>query len=208
MKWDSVDVFGPIPDPSPEAMVLSEELGLDLSKPIVVAGSTAEGEEALLHRVCPPGAQLVCAPRKVDRFDDAAAAMPGCTRRSTGEPESNTRFVLDTIGELSTLYEIADVVVIGRSFFGLYGSDPLEPVALGKPVLIGPAYSDFENQVEVLLVEDGIEVVDRDGLGDRIHALLQDPARRAQLGDHARQCVGRHQGASRAHADLLLNLIR
>lgn len=208
MKWDAVEVFGPIPDPSSEAMVLSEELGLDLSKPIVVAGSTAEGEEVLLDRVCPAGAQLVCAPRKVDRFDEAAGVMPGCTRRSSGESKPNSRFVLDTIGELSTLYELADVVVIGRSFFGLYGSDPLEPVALGKPVLIGPAYSDFENQVEVLLIEDGIEVVDRDGLGDRIYALLKDPARRVQLGDNARQCVGRHQGASKAHRDLLLNLIR
>ena len=136
--------------------------------------------------------------------NESNAAVAGWTRRSTGEPKANFRFLLDTIGELSTLYELADVVVIGRSFFDLHGSDPLEPAALGKPVLIGPANSDFTSQIEALLEADGIEVVDRQGLGDRLSALLADPDRRAEMGDNARQCVGRHQGASKRHAEVLL----
>ena len=121
-----------------------------------------------------------------------------------GETQPNTRFLLDTIGELSTLYEIADIVVIGRSFFDLHGSDPLEPAALGKPVLIGPEHSDFATQIDALLEADGIEVLDAAGLGDRIVALLDDSSRCMELGDNARQCVARCQGASKAHADVLL----
>jgi 3-deoxy-D-manno-octulosonic-acid transferase len=203
MKWDAVDVFGPIPDPSVTAITLAGDLGIDLTRPIVVAGSTGPDEEVLLNIACPIHAQLICAPRKPERFDEAAAAMPGCTRRSAGTPRANNRFLLDTIGELSTLYELADLVVIGRSFYELHGSDPLEPAALGKPVLIGPEHSDFSSQVEALLDADGIEVVHRAGLSDRIDILLADADRQFELGDNARQCVARHQGASKAHAEVL-----
>jgi 3-deoxy-D-manno-octulosonic-acid transferase len=53
------------------------------------------------------------------------------------------RFLLDTIGELRKAYSLADVVVVGRSFGDQYGSDPIEPIALGKAAVIGPAVSDF-----------------------------------------------------------------
>ncbi|MGJ8637670.1 MAG: 3-deoxy-D-manno-octulosonic acid transferase [Phycisphaerales bacterium] len=204
MKWDALDVAGPIPEPTPAAQLLAQELGLDLSKPIVVAGSTSQDEEQLFSGVCPEDVQLICAPRKPEHFQDAANAMPGCTRRSTGEPRPNTRFLLDTIGELSTLYQLADLVIIGRSFGSLHGSDPLEPAALGKPILIGPQHSDFTTQINALLQADAIEVIDRNGLQDRIHALLNDPQRRLELGDHARACVAQHQGASKVHAEILL----
>ena len=204
MKWDAVDVFGPIPDPSVSAIALAGDLGIDLTRPIVVAGSTGPDEEVLLNIACPIHAQLICAPRKPERFDEAAAAMPGCTRRSAGASRANNRYLLDTIGELSTLYELADLVVIGRSFYELHGSDPLEPAALGKPVLIGPENSDFTSQIDALLEADGIEVIHRAGLSDRIDTLLADTDRRIELGDNARQCVARHQGASKSHAEVLL----
>jgi len=204
MKWDAVEIFGPTPDPSDAAIELATEMGIDLSKPIVVAGSTADCEERLIHKACPTDVQLICAPRKPDRFKIHVDEIAEWTRRSDRKPRPNTRFLLDTIGELSTLYELADVVVIGRSFFDLHGSDPLEPAALGKPVLIGPENSDFTSQIDALLQADGIEVVDRQGLGDRILALLSDADRRAEMGDNARQCVARHQGASKTHADVLL----
>ena len=208
MKWDAVDVFGPIPDPSEESIEIGESFGLDLSRPIVVAGSTGPQEEQLIHEACPSDVQLVVAPRKPDRFDEAALVMPGCNRRSAGDSQDNSRFLLDTIGELSLIYELADVVVIGRSFFDLHGSDPLEAAALGKPVLIGPEHSDFESQIRVLLGADGIEVIEAAGLADRLVALLADPTRRFELGDRARQCVAEQQGASKAHTELLLKFAK
>jgi 3-deoxy-D-manno-octulosonic-acid transferase len=206
MKWDAVEVA----DGSARtegALALARALGLDVSRPIVVAGSTAPGEEALLHAAVPGDVQLVCAPRKPEWFDQAAAAMPGCVRRSAGaggERAGATRSVLDSIGELSTLYRAADVVVIGRSFGGLYGSDPMEPAGLGLPVLIGPEHADFAAGVGLLEAAGGIRVVGRDGLEGAVRGLLADPEARRAMGEKARACVRLQQGASARHADLLM----
>ncbi len=208
MKWDALDVSGPLPNPTEAAIELAEQMGLDLAQPIIVAGSTGPGEEALLHRVCPLGVQLVCAPRKPERFEEAALSMPGCTRRSKHEAQPNSRFLLDTIGELSTMYQLSDLVVIGRSFFDLHGSDPLEAAALGKAVLIGPRNSDFETQLAALLDADAIEVVDSQDLGDRLDAWMAAPEERMRMGIRARECVAEHQGASKVHAELLLNWVK
>jgi 3-deoxy-D-manno-octulosonic-acid transferase len=209
MKWDAVEVV----DGSARtegALALAGALGLDVSRPIVVAGSTAPGEEALLHAAVPGDVQLVCAPRKPEWFDQAAAAMPGCVRRSAGVARAGgggaggTRFVLDSIGELSTLYRVADVVVIGRSFGGLYGSDPMEPAGLGLPVLIGPEHADFAAGVGLLGAAGGIRVVDLAGLAGAVAGLLADASARRVMGEKARACVKAQQGASARHADLLM----
>jgi len=209
MKWDAVDVSGADEGPGSAALALAEALGIDLSRPLVVAGSTGPGEEALLHDAVGDRAQLVCAPRRPERFDEAAAALPGSRRRS--DPGSggagSGRFVLDTIGELSTLYELADLVVVGRSFGDLHGSDPLEPAALGKAVLIGPAHSDFESQVGVLRDAGAIGVVPSASLSVAIGALLDDADERRAMGGRARSCVREHQGASVAHAAVILGAI-
>lgn len=208
MKWDAVQVAEGSPR-TPEAAALARALGLDLDRPVVVAGSTAPGEEALLHGAVPPDVQLVCAPRKPEWFDQAAAAMPGCVRRSDGVPSVGaTRFVLDSIGELSTLYRAADVVVIGRSFGALYGSDPTEPAGLGLPVLIGPEHADFTAVVGVLEAAGGIRVVGRDEISPAITGLLGDAAARVAMGERARACVRAQQGASARHAGMLLERVR
>lgn len=206
MKWDAVEVAEGSAR-TEASLALAAALGLDVSRPIVVAGSTAPGEEALLHASVPADVQLVCAPRKPEWFDQAAAAMPGCVRRSAGVGGATpgaTRFVLDSIGELSTLYRVADVVVIGRSFGGLYGSDPMEPAGLGLPVLIGPEHADFAAGVGLLEAAGGIRVVDRAGLAKAVSDLLADPAARRSMGEKARACVLAQQGASARHADLLM----
>jgi len=202
MKWDAVsgDVEG--------ADALAQELGIDRDRPLIVAGSTGPGEEALLHEACPDGVQLVCATRKPERFDEAQRAMPGCVRRSAcvPAPPGTTRYLLDTIGELRAAYALADVTVVGRSFGDLYGSDPLEPAAIGKPVVIGGAYSDFAQPVGALLASDAIEITDRAGLAEVLVRLLGDEPRRITLGDNAHRCVEGNRGASARHAELLLTL--
>ncbi len=204
MKWDSVDASVHA-GPCAKAIEIAEAMGIDRDKPIVVAGSTGPGEEALLDQAIPDDVQLVIAPRKVERFGEAADAVPGCVRRSTGECRAGaTRFVLDTIGELSAVYELADVVIIGRSFFDLFGSDPIEPAALGKPVVIGPAHSDFAQAMEVLLEGQAIQVVDRQGVGAAVRALLGDELAREAMGQRARDCVLGQQGASNRHTEVLL----
>jgi len=205
MKWDAADLSAAVPG----AAALAEAMGIDQSRPLVVAGSTAQDEEALLHAACPAGAQLLCAPRKPEHFDDAARALPGCTRRSTGEraKPGATRFLLDTIGELRAAYALADVVVMGRSFGTLYGSDPIEPAALGKPTIIGPRFGDFESVVSTLRAEEALIVSDRRSLPRDLARLLADPAAAARLAANARACVERHRGATARHADLIIDLL-
>jgi 3-deoxy-D-manno-octulosonic-acid transferase len=206
MKFDSAR----IDDGAPGAAALRAEMGIDPARPLVVAGSTGPGEEALLRSACErafgSGAmQLLCAPRKPERFGEAAAALPGCRRRSEpGSGSGNGLFLLDTIGELRQAYALADVVVVGRSFFDLHGSDPIEPVALGKPAVIGPAVSDFIEIVRALEAAGGIIRADRDTLAGVLGELMRDPVRRADLAERGRACIRALQGASARHAELVL----
>lgn len=208
MKWDSAHVA----DAVPGAEELRAAMGIDAARPLIVAGSTAPGEHELLHLATPPGVQLLCAPRKPEWFAEAGAELPGCVRRS--EPARSSargaaadRFLLDTIGELRQAYALADVVVIGRSFGNLYGSDPMEPAALGKPVVIGPRYEDFRSTVEIMVRESAIVRTMREGLPGVLRGLIESPEQRRELGARARACVLANQGAAQRHADLLIELL-
>lgn len=209
MKWDSVQCR----DQVPAAAELAACLGIDRSRPLVVAGSTGPGEEALLHAATPPGVQLVCAPRLPERFEEAAAALPSCVRRSSrpagspaGAGAASDRYLLDTIGELDAAYSLADVAVVGRSFGSLYGSDPVEPVALGKATVIGPAVADFASTIEALAQAGGIVQTTAPQLGETLRSLLEDSSRRQQLAARGRACIAAQQGASQRHAALLRSL--
>ena len=131
----------------------------------------------------------------------------GCVRRSAGESRLADRYLLDTIGELRAAYSLADLVVVGRSFGDLYGSDPIEPAALGKACVIGPAVSDFARIVETLEAAGGIVRATRDALTGTLADLMAHEARRREIGDAARACVREQQGASARHAELILSLL-
>ncbi len=204
MKWDAAR----IEDHVPGADLLASELGIDRARPLIVAGSTGPGEEYLLHRSCPSGVQLLCAPRRPERFDDAARALPACVRRSRrlARPGAD-RFLLDTIGELRMAYSLADVVVVGRSFGDLHGSDPIEPIALGKPTIIGPAVSDFAQIVSTLESGGGLVRATPETLGPTIARLIAQAKERQELADRGRESILANQGASARHAELLLSLL-
>jgi len=197
MKWDTAQIS----DFVEGADALASEMGIDRTKPLIVAGSTAPGEELLLHRACPSGAQLLCAPRKPEWFSQAAHAMPGCVTRSAGKAGSSTgRFVLDTIGELRKAYALADLVVIGRSFGNLYGSDMMEPAGLGKAVVVGPRVGDFQSTVDALIKSGGLVQTTADELPRVLSELLADSNRRRDIAIAARQVIRSEQGATQRHA--------
>lgn len=209
MKWDAAGE----PDGALEeaAAALARDLGVDITKPLIVAGSTEPIEHALLHAATPAGAQLLCAPRRPEWFDAAATDLPGCVRRSVGrsaDAPSADRFLLDTIGELRAAYALADVVVVGRSFGELFGSDPMEPASLGKPVVIGPRFTDFASAVEALERAGAIVRADKDTLAAILRGLVESRARRDEIGALARACVAANRGASDRHAELLATITR
>ncbi|MEM7230322.1 MAG: glycosyltransferase N-terminal domain-containing protein [Planctomycetota bacterium] len=209
MKWDTAEIADQVE--GDEDLRLA--LGIDPEKPLIVAGSTAPDEHAMLHAVIEAvgsDVQLMCVPRRPEWFDDAAADLPNCVRRSAGTTPSapTTRFLLDTIGELRAAYALADVVIVGRSFGRLHGSDMMEPIALGKPVIIGPATSDFRQQMEALRDNDAIIECERDGIASTVRRLLDDPAECAALAERGRDVIRAHQGATMRHAELLMSLLK
>lgn len=205
MKWDAA-----ISAPDPDVVDgLARSMGIDRARPLIVAGSTAPEEHALLHRATPPGVQLLCAPRRPEWFEDASRDLPGCVRRSAmGSARAGAdRFLLDSIGELAAAYALADIAVIGRSFGSLHGSNPMEPAAFGKPVLIGPAHADFRASVEALESEGGLLKVNAESLPGVLKDLCEDHERRARMSASAARCVARHRGATKRNADLVLRMM-
>ncbi|MEM6749500.1 MAG: glycosyltransferase N-terminal domain-containing protein [Planctomycetota bacterium] len=210
LKWDAVRLDDP--DLPGKAQALAQELGLDRDRPTVVAGSTGPGEEAQLLSGLPDGLQLVLAPRKPERFEEVAqAAAPwGPARlsrcRADARPSTPTRvFVVDTIGDLASAYALADVALVGRSWNGMYGSNPVEPLAAGAAPVIGPDHADFATDVQTLQSAGGIEVApDPWPAAD---ALLADRDRREAMVDAGRREIQQRQGAANRYADLLMSLL-
>ena len=204
MKWDTARIA----DEVEGADQLAREMGIDRSRPLVVAGSTAPSEHALLHESVPPGTQLLCAPRKPEWFDRAADDLPGCTRRSRGESGgSHDRFLLDTIGELRAAYALADVVVIGRTFTDLGGSDMIEPVALGKATVIGPDCRNFLDAVNRLSRGPGLIQCSEAELPDALAELLNNPAERSKLAEQGREIIRSAQGATERNATIICEML-
>ncbi|MEY5061944.1 MAG: 3-deoxy-D-manno-octulosonic acid transferase, partial [Planctomycetota bacterium] len=205
MKWDSIAIRETVPG----VEKLMDEMGVPMGVPVLVAGSTEPGEEVLLRDALPDGVRLVIAPRKPEWWDGVAANLPGCVRRSRKERGgADTRyFVLDTIGELSMAYAMADVIVMGRSFGQLYGSDPIEPASLGRPVVIGPRVADFREVVALLKDGGGLVQIEPSELKATLAELFASADRRAQVARNARAVIRREQGGTAKTAEVLLAML-
>ncbi len=198
MKWDTAEIA----DAVDGSDALAHDMGIDRTKPLVVAGSTAPEEVALIDAAVPAGVQLLIAPRKPEWFAQAARALPGSVRRSEKQRGSVTgRFVLDTIGELRMAYALADIVVVGRTFGELHGSDMMEPAALGKVVVVGPRVDDFQATADALLAAGGLVQTSSHDLAATLAQLLSSPERRHTIAAAAREVVRREQGATAEHAE-------
>ena len=172
-----------------------------------VAGSTREGEEALLidalaARPPPDEVLLVIVPRHPERFDEVAAlaAARGFTvaRRSTGETvAAGVRVVLgDSMGEMLAYYAAADVVIVGGSLAPFGGQNLIEACALGRPVIVGPHTFNFEEAAEgAIRAGAAIRVRDAGEALAAAAALSADDARRREMGERAREFVRAHRGA-------------
>jgi 3-deoxy-D-manno-octulosonic-acid transferase len=207
MKWDNVELKPSVAG----ARELATTLGIDDDRPLVVAGSTGPGEEEMLIGSRPPGVQLLLVPRKPERFEEVARLVPGIVRRSRrpdgtpGAPADGDVFLLDTMGELEKAYALADVVVIGRSFTPLGGSDPIPSVALGRPTIVGPHHQNFHHVVAAL-ARAGAVLVTTDPMASA-RALLEGPGRGKAMVEQGRAVISSRQGASMESARIVLDLL-
>lgn len=210
MKWDTVSLVDEV-EGSEE---LRAELGIDPGKPLIVAGSTGPGEEELLIRSRPSGVQLLLVPRKPERFDEVAELVPGMVRRtdvlsSVGPSADEAKpelFLLDTMGELTKAYALADVVVIGRSLVPLGGSDPIEAIALGKPTIIGPHHDNFRDVVTAFREGGGIRVTENPM--EVASQILTEPEKGRQMALKGREVIGARKGATERHSSLIEGLLK
>jgi len=200
----------------PQSESLRQELGLRPGEPVLMAGSTHEGEEGPLLdvfqrlRANHPSLRLVLAPRYVERAAAIASLAQarglGARRRSQG-PGVEPILLLDTIGELARAYALATVVFVGGSFTARGGQNILEPATQGKPVLFGPHMDNFADSVALLLGHGGLQVQDPEQLFGALGDLLAHPDRIAALGEEAARTVGEVHGASARNVQALLGLL-
>lgn len=208
--------FDALPPHVAAASRLKLALGAAQRHPVIVAASTMAGEEPLVLqawnsiRSRHPRALLILAPRHPARFDAVAQLLTGHGKsflRRTALPIEEPSAIdalatpevllLDTIGELSGIFELADVVYIGGSLVPTGGHNPLEPAWWGKPILFGPHMENFADIAQLFLEgRAAVKVRDARELAQAILELLEDEPRRRQLGERAKQVLERESGAT------------
>jgi len=124
------------------------------------------------------------------------------TRRSPGVLQC---LLVNTTGELRHFYEHATVVFVGKSLTASGGQNPIEPAALGKPVVFGPNMQNFSDVIKIFLAQDGaVQVSDAAALEKTLGDLLADSERRECLGRNARRIVKENQGGVERTVELIV----
>jgi 3-deoxy-D-manno-octulosonic-acid transferase len=208
LKFDSLELPTATPHGKPRERVL-RFFRLSPNRTVVVAGSTMKGEEAAFLRAFVrvkakfPGALAVVAPRQPERFAEverlAREAGFVTTRRSELPIDADPRadvVVLDTIGELAQLYQVATAVFVGGSLADHGGHNILEPAIFGKPIVFGPHMQNFREIADAFLTNSAaVQVQSERELDEVLIQLVTDPVRQARLGAAARALVEANRGA-------------
>lgn len=193
-------------------------------RPVLAAASTREGEEPLILEAFSrwPGARrpaLLLVPRHPQRFDEVAAMATragfSVQRRSALDIEQadtsiNADILLgDSMGEMAMYYAASDIAYIGGSLIPLGGQNLIEACAVGTPVLMGPHTFNFAQATEDAIAADACErVANADGLMEAAATVIDDPARLADMRQHALTFAGLHRGATARTLGALAPVLR
>jgi 3-deoxy-D-manno-octulosonic-acid transferase len=192
----------------------------------LVAGSTLDGEEEALLQAWPtvlavePDLLLVIAPRHPERFNDVAALLEksgaAWVRRSSwpshwaGAPRllaPGQIVLLDTIGELASVYSLAAAAFVGGSLIPAGGHNPLEPAQFGVPIVMGPHYANFRAITDDLLAHNAIRIAAKEDLAAALIELLRDRTTAEAMGARGKQVFGQQAGATARCVEALHNLL-
>ena len=117
-------------------------------------------------------------------------------------------FILDTIGNLRTIYSASDIVFMGGSLVKKGGQNPIEPASLAKPVIFGKFTSNFQDVVKSFLEDSAaIQVENKEELESVIRSLIANPKERKKLGVEAKETVSRNSGSSQRTVSLIRKII-
>jgi len=220
LKFDSLDLSSTALQARSRDRVL-RYFRVPASRPVMVAGSTMKGEETPVLRAfrrvraAAPNTLLVLAPRHPERFGEveqlARAEGWKTARRSDLAVDSEPRVdvvVLDTIGELATVYQVGTVVFVGGSLVATGGHNILEPAVFGKPIVFGPHMENFAEIAEAFVANGaGVQLAGAAELDEALVSLMGDPVRRARLGAAARALVEANRGAKEKSVTVLADLL-
>jgi 3-deoxy-D-manno-octulosonic-acid transferase len=179
---------------------------------VIVCGSTAEGEEELLAAAFKKvlqefsSALMIVAPRHPERFDRVATLLRSAglevMRRSSwskqgqSQPLSGRVFLLDSVGELASVYALAEIAFVGGSLVPLGGHNVLEPAQHGVAIVTGRHTFNFREVVSIFEQGGALRVVEPEHIDEELLQLLRNPAERQRLGMRARELFLENTGAS------------
>lgn len=188
-----------------------EELGLNDSYPIIMAGSTHPGEEKALFdafkkvREKYADARLVIAPRKTNRADEISKLASsygyetGYRSKMLENPSLRKKYpvvLLDTIGELGRIYAVGDVVFVGGSLCKTGGHNVLEPAAHAKPIIVGPNMQNFKDSYSLLSKVGACKMVNNVAeLANEMIDIIGNDERREKMGAASLQVIKENRGA-------------
>lgn len=193
---------------------LSAFLAQHAAAPVVLAASTMPpakvgdvDEDELIVEVYGklaarhPGLLLILAPRRPDRFDAAAARLaatriPFVRRTALGPLARPGVLLVDTIGELSALFAVADVVFVGGSVAARGGHNVLEPAAFGCAIVTGPHNQNFQAIADDFVAHGALRIAHRGELAEEINQLLRNDRARRELGQRALERAQAKRGAT------------
>lgn len=182
------------------------------NRPVVLAASTHAGEESLIaSAIRSAGACPLIVPRHAERravvvADLQAAGFTPLLRTEGDLPAEipdNACYVADTTGELKDWTNLADAVIIGKSFLAKGGQNPVEAIAAHVPVITGSDMSNFEDLIKLLEQQGGIKRCTAETLPETISAVLTDKNSTAQQTASAYAALHIHSGATRRSVELV-----
>ncbi len=190
-----------------ELASLAQSFGISRAKPVFVAGSVREAEDAaVIEAYCAaktavPGLQAIIAPRHPERFAETAQLLAAhnidFNRRSMPCSEVKPVLLLDSLGELVQAYALASFVFVGATLVDIGGHNPLEPAAYSKPVIFGPYTGNVRDAVGALLERGGgFEVRAAPQLAQMIVRLCRDEQLCRQSGEAAQSVWRENIGAT------------
>lgn len=189
---------------------------------VLVSGSTLEGEERMLLDAWPavleaePHAVMVLAPRHPDRFAAVAGLVAErgfpVQRASAFREEPKpvipgSVFLLDTIGDLASIYSLGTLAFVGGSLIPSGGHNPLEPAQFGVPVLVGPSFQNFREIVDAMQASSAIRIVSPENFAATIAEMLRHTSETQKLGEHGRVVFESQSGATKRTVAALLKLL-
>ena len=187
--------------------------------PVLVCGSTVEGEEPLLLKafenilVRHPRAVMLLAPRHPERFESVAMLLRQMSirfwRRSlwNGEPIGGGVLLVDTIGELAALYALADVAFVGGSLVPRGGHNIIEPAQHGVAIVVGKPHGEF-SRYRRLVSEPRCGAHRRPGrIAAGADGIAGERSGAQSLGQRAAETMRSQTGATARTADELQKLL-